>query len=100
MEVMKGANDMARKKQNYADMLKSMAAMQMRMEAEKKRMADIMADALMSSAAAASLGDLSDADIRRVMALLAQHIPEYAEQVRTGKRAKAEPENRDEGGQM
>lgn len=90
---------MARKKQNYADMLKSMAAMQARMEAEKKRMADIMADALMSSAAAASLGDLSDADIRKVMALLAQHIPDYADQVRAEKRAKVESKNQDEGGQ-
>ena len=80
---------MSRKKQQtYGEMARLMADMQKKMEAEKGRMAEVMASALLDDTAAALLGDFSDADLRRVMVLLAGHVEACAAQVKADKQAK------------
>lgn len=80
---------MSRKKQQtYGEMARLMADMQKKMEAEKGRMAEVMASALLDDKAAALLGDFSDADLRRVMVLLAGHVGACAAQVKAEKQAK------------
>ena len=65
-----------------------MAEMQQKMTAEKERMAGVMASALLDDKAAALLGDFSDADLRRVMVLLAGHVEACAAQVNAEKQAR------------
>lgn len=80
---------MSRKKQQtYGEMARLMADMQKKMEAEKGRMAEVMASALLDDKAAALLGDFSDADLRRVMVLLAGHVEACAAQVNAEKQAR------------
>lgn len=82
---------MSRKKQQtYGEMARLMADMQKKMEAEKERMAGVMASALLDDKAAALLGDFSDADLRRVMVLLAGHVGDCAAQVKAEKQPKKE----------
>ena len=80
---------MSRKKQqSYGEMARLMAEMQQKMTAEKERMAGVMASALLDDKAAALLGDFSDADLRRVMVLLAGHVEACAAQVNAEKQAR------------
>lgn len=82
---------MSRKKQQtYGEMARLMAEMKKKMEAEKGRMAEVMASALLDDKAAALLGDFSDADLRRVMSLLAGHVEACAAQVKAEKQQKKE----------
>lgn len=78
----------ARKKQTYGDLARSLEATQKRMVAEKERMAAVMAKELMNGETMVYLGDCSDADLRRVMALLSGHVKEYVAQVQAEKQAK------------
>lgn len=82
---------MSRKKQQtYGEMARLMAEMQEKMKKEKERMAGVMASALLDDKAAALLGDFSDADLRRVMVLLAGHVEQCAAQVKAEKQPKQE----------
>ena len=63
-----------KKKTTYGDMSRLMADMQRRMTEERKRMANVMSEALLSDIAATKLGDFSDTDLRRLMSLLSGHI--------------------------
>lgn len=81
---------MARKKQKtFGEMQAELDALMTNMAQEKKRMAEVMASALMDDKAATLLGDFSDTDLRRVMTLLAGHVEQCAAQVRAEKQAKA-----------
>lgn len=91
---------MSRKKQQtYGEMARLMAEMQKKMEAEKGRMAEVMASALLDDKAAALLGDFSDADLRRVMVLLAGHVEQCAAQVNAEKQARKEAQKPQEAAQ-
>ena len=80
---------MSRKKlQTYGDMSRIIADIQKRMVEEKKRMANVMAEALLDDFSAAKLGDFSDTDLRRLMSLLAGHIDECIEILEQEKLAK------------
>ena len=82
---------MAKKKQQtYGSMARTVADMLAKMEEEKKRMSEVMATALLDDKAAAVLGDFSDADLRRVMVLLAAHVEDCAVQVQKEKQAAKE----------
>ena len=69
-------------------MARQLAVMQMRMAEERKRMAKVMAEALLDDMAAAKFGDFSDTDLRRLMSLLAGHIDECVRQLEAEKVAK------------
>ena len=79
---------MAKKKQSYGDMRRAMADTSQRMEAEKERMAAIMASALMTDANMMILGDFSDAKLRVVVSRLSVHVKEYAAQVQAEKQGR------------
>ena len=76
---------MAKKKfQKYNDLVRMIAEMENRKAEEKERMAKVMCSALDDSSASL-LGELSDADLRRVTVLLLPHIKELVEQMKAGK---------------
>lgn len=80
---------MSRKKQQtLGDMARLMAEMQQKMTAERERMAGVMASALLDDKGVTILGDFSDADLRRVMALLSAHLEDCANKVKAEKKAR------------
>lgn len=92
---------MSRKKQQtYGEMARLMADMKEKMDAEKKRMAGVMASALLDDKAAALLGDFSDADLVRVMGLLAGHVEACAAQVNAEKQARKGAQKPQEAAQV
>lgn len=81
---------MAKKKQlSYGEMQKQMEKMAADMEKEKERMAGVMAAAFMTDATAAKLGNRSDADLKRIMSMLAGHIDECIATLDAEKQARA-----------
>ena len=83
---------MAKKKpQKYNDLVRMIAEMENRKAEEKDRMAKVMCSAL-DDGSASLLGELSDADLRRVTVLLLPHIKELVEQMKAGR----QDGNRDE----
>ena len=78
---------MTKKKQSYNDMVRMIAEMNVKKEAEKNRIGTVMMDEL-NDGTAALLGDLSDSDLRRVMGLLLPHIRECVAQVKSAKKVR------------
>ena len=77
---------MAKKKpQKYNDLVRMIAEMENRKAEEKDRMAKVMCSAL-DDESASLLGELSDADLRRVTVLLLPHIKELVDQIKGGNR--------------
>lgn len=80
---------MSRKKQlTYNDMSRAIREMQARQERERNRMAQVMAISLLNGGAAAILGDCPDADLRRIMAFVADDIGAYVDRLNEEKRAR------------
>ena len=65
--------------------------MQADMEKEKERMAGVIAKAFMSDQTAAKLGRCSDADLKRVVSMLAGHIDECLAKLDAEKQARTSP---------
>lgn len=74
---------------SYNDMSRAIREMQERQERERNRMAQVMSVSLLNSSAAAILGDCSDADLRRIMALVADDIGTYMDRLNAEKKARA-----------
>ena len=82
---------MARKKQlSYNDMGRAIQEMRERQVRERDRMASMMAVGLLNSGAAARLGDCSDADLRRIVAYMAEDIDRYMDRLEADKKAQNE----------
>lgn len=82
---------MAKKKElSYNDMARAIQEMQERQVRERNRMAQVMAINLLNSSAAARLGDCSDADLRRIVAYMAEDIDRYVDRLDAEKRAQHE----------
>lgn len=82
---------MARKKQlSYNDMSRAIEEMRERQVKERDRMASMMAVGLLNSNAAARLGDCSDADLRRIVAYMAEDIDRYMDRLEADKKAQNE----------
>ena len=80
---------MSRKKQlTYNDMSRAIREMQVRQEQERNRMAQVMAISLLNGGAAAILGDCPDADLRRIMAFVADDIGTYVDRLNAEKKAR------------
>lgn len=80
---------MAKKKQqNYGEMVKSIAKIQAEMEKEKERMAGVMVKALMTDQVAVTLGNCTDAELKKVMSMLAGHVDECLAALETEKQSK------------
>ena len=79
------------KKRNmtYAEMQRAMQSMQKQMEAERQRVIKVIADVLMTEENAVLLGEFSDAELKKVTALLSKHIPACVAQVKAEKQAGA-----------
>ena len=68
---------MSRKKQpSYGEMKEQAAKIAAEMEKEKERLAGVMAKAFMNDQVAVKLGGCSDADLKRVVSMLAGYIDE------------------------
>lgn len=81
---------MSRKKQQtYGEMAQSIEKMQAEMEKEKARMAGVMAKAFMSDQVAVKLGGCSDADLKRVVSMLAGYVDECLEKLDAEKRSRS-----------
>ena len=78
---------MAKKKQSYNDMVHMIDEMNVKKEADKDRIGTVMMGEL-DDDTAALLGDLSDADLRRVMGVLLPHIGECVAQVKSAKKVR------------
>ena len=80
---------MARKKQlSYNDMARAIQEMQERQAGERNRMAQVMVVSLLNGGAASVLGDCSDADLRRIMAFVAEDIDHYMDRLKAEKEAR------------
>lgn len=81
---------MAKKRQpTYSEMVRLMEKMQSDMEKEKERMAGVMAAAFMTDQTAVKLGDCSDAELRRVMSMLAGYVDECMAKLDAEKRSRS-----------
>lgn len=68
---------MSRKKQpTYSEMAESVEKMLVEMQKEKERMAGVMVKALLDDQVAVKLGRCTDAELKRVMSMLAGHVDE------------------------
>ncbi len=65
-----------KKQQSYGDMAQSIEKMRAAMEKEKERMAGVMVKALLTDQTAVKLGNCTDAELKRVMSMLAGHVDE------------------------
>ena len=92
--------DVSKKSQKYNDIVRVIAEMEAKKQAEKGRMAKVMM-AELDDDTAALLGDLSDSDLRRVMGLLLPHIGECVAQIKSAKKvrgkARTTPKDEDVG---
>ena len=91
---------MSKKSQKYNDIVRVIAEMEAKKQAAKDRIGMVMI-AELDDDTAALLGDLSDADLRRVMGLLLPRIGECVAQVKSAKKvrgkARAVPTDEDVG---
>ena len=80
------------KKRNmtYVEMQRAMQSMQKQMEAERQRVVKVIADVLLTEENAVLLGEFSDAELKKVTALLSKHIPACAAQVKAEKQGNSE----------
>ena len=69
----------------YGAMKRAMADMQKQMEAERQRVVKVIADVLLTEENAVLLGEFSDAELKKVTALLSKHIPDCVAQVKAEK---------------
>ena len=74
-----------KKSQKYNDIVRVIAEMEAKKQAEKDRIGTMMM-AELDDDTAALLGDLSDSDLRRVMGLLLPRIGECVAQVKSAKK--------------
>ena len=92
--------DVSKKSQKYNDIVRVIAEMEAKKQAEKDRIGTVMM-AELDDDTTALLGDLSDADLRRVMGLLLPHIGECVAQVKSAKKVRgkvrAMPKDEDAG---
>lgn len=80
---------MAKKKQpTYAQMARLMEKMLSDMEKEKERMAWVMATAFLDDQTAVKLGDYTDAELKRIMSMLAGHVDECIAKLENEKQAR------------
>ena len=80
---------MARKKrESYNDIARIVETAQARMEDEKKRMEKVMVGALLNSDNIVMLGDYSDADLRRIMSMVAADLGKYTARLDAKKQSK------------
>ena len=70
----------------YGAMKRAMADMQKQMEAERQRVVKVIADVLLTEENAVLLGEFSDAELKKVTALLSKHIPECVAQVKAAEK--------------
>lgn len=81
---------MAKKRQpTYGELAKHIEKMKADMEKEKARMAEVMASAFMTDTTARKLGDCTDADLKRIMSMLADHVDECLDKLKAEKQDKA-----------
>lgn len=76
----------------YGAMKRAMADMQKQMEAERQRVVKVIADVLLTEENAVLLGEFSDAELKKVTALLSKHIPACAAQVKAEKQGQQKQE--------
>ena len=80
---------MSRKKQpSYGEMKEQAAKIAAEMEKEKERLAGVMAKAFMNDQVAVKLGGCSDADLKRVVSMLAGYIDECLAKLDAEKQAR------------
>ena len=82
-----------KKRATYEDMSKQLAALQQKMETERKRISSVMVDALLDGDTITKLGSYSDTDLRRIAGMLAQQVGTCVERLeaeRAAKKAKVE----------
>ena len=79
--------DVSKKPQKYNDIVRVIAEMEAKKQAEKDRIGTVMM-AELDDDTTALLGDLSDIDLRRVMGLLLPHIGECVAQVKSVKKVR------------
>ena len=79
--------DVSKKSQKYNDIVRVIAEMEAKKQAAKDRIGTVMI-AELDDDTAALLGDLSDADLRRVMGLLLPRIGECVAQVKSAKKVR------------
>ena len=79
--------DVSKKSQKYNDIVRVIAEMEAKKQAEKDRIGTVMI-AELDDDTAAPLGDLSGSDLRRVMGLLLPHIRECVAQVKSAKKVR------------
>ncbi len=65
-----------KKQQSYGEMAQSIEKMRAEMEKEKERMAGVMVKALLTDQTAVKLGNCTDAELKRVMSMLAGYVDE------------------------
>ena len=80
--------DVSKKSQKYNDIVRVIAEMEAKKQAEKDRIGTVMM-AELDDDTAALLGDLSYSDLRRVMGLLLPHIGECVAQVKSAKKVRS-----------
>ncbi len=78
-----------KKQQSYGEMAQNIEKMRAEMEKEKERMAGVMVKALMTNEVAIKLGDCSDAELRRVMSMLAGYVDECIARMEDEKRSRS-----------
>ena len=81
---------MKKNKMTLSELERTIQAMQQQMEAERQRIAKVIADVLMTSDNARILGEYNDQDLKRLTKLLAEHIPECAKRLDAEKQARAQ----------
>ena len=80
---------MSRKKQpSYGEMKEQAAKIAAEMEKDKERLAGVMAKAFMNDQVAVKLGGCSDADLKRVVSMLAGYIDECLAKLDAEKQAR------------
>lgn len=79
------------KRESYGSISRAIRELLAKQEAEKKRMAEVMASALLDNEAAEKLGEYSDADLRKIMTMVASDIGQYVDRLEAEKQAKKQP---------
>lgn len=79
---------MSRKRETYGSISRTIRELLEKQEQEKKRMADVMATSLLDNEAAEMLGEYSDADLRRIMQMVAADMGNYISRLEADKEAK------------
>ena len=78
---------------SYSDMTRLLFQMKANIEREKTRMGGVIMEAMIDDETASKLSNFSDAELRRLTALLAGHIDDCIATLEAEKRAKKKKEN-------